>query len=760
MPASGFEVTLANCDSEPIHIPGTIQGHGALLAFDMEGRLSYRSDNVSALLFGAKSLEIVTAADLDGNAAFHKAFFVVSADARAALAAGDTRAEVAPLGAEVQMRGNTFDMVVHAYGGQVIAEFEPRTTTSDNLSAFALMAHRAVASLKRRREVGPLLADAVEVIRTLTGFNRVMAYRFHADDSGEVVAEARSAELDPYLGMRYPASDIPAQARRLYVINTLRVISSVAGAQVPVRRVAGAGAAAPPLDMSHCGLRSVSPIHLEYLGNMGVAASMSISIVVGGRLWGLIACHHMRPLRVPYSVRMACDVLAQVIGIGVQSHVTREAAVRHAAASPLHIDLIDVVLREENILGGLARRAPDLAKAVAADAVLIALGDQLSLHRAAPAAAGAGPATPEEASAGAGMAALVYWLNGQPGDLLALDRPGEMPAQAREAMAPYHGLMACRIDSARRGWIVWLRLEQVETLRWGGRPEKEVVSGPRGPRLTPRGSFDEWRETVRGITAPWSAIDREIGKRFLDELGRATFARAIEMDRARMQLLAVLSHDLRDPLNAISLQAQVLKDGLAEPGYSVKAGQRIAVSTGRMERLITQVLDMSRIQGGLGLNMQASEVDLSALLRELIDASGAAYAETPIETEIAEHLQATVDPDRFAQLAANLIGNARDHGKLGTPVKVRLARPRAHQAPGAARLEVRNVAPPIPPDIVATLYNPLKRRAVANPRNRTGLGLGLYIVREIVDGHGGSIDYSHEDGEVVFAVTLPEPGEA
>ena len=167
----------------------------------------------------------------------------------------------------------------------------------------------------------------VQQVRQLTGFDRVMAYRFRHDDSGDVVAEACNDAIEPYLGRRYPASDIPAQARRLYLINTLRLIADVGYTPVPVLGREGDA----PLDMSHGVLRSVSPIHIEYLQNMGVHASMSVSIVVNGRLWGMLACHHMAPRQVPYSIRMAADVLAQVLASSVQTLEARGHAAAHRA---------------------------------------------------------------------------------------------------------------------------------------------------------------------------------------------------------------------------------------------------------------------------------------------------------------------------------------------------------------------------------------------------------------------------------------------
>jgi chemotaxis family two-component system sensor kinase Cph1 len=301
-------VNLDNCDSEPIHTPGAIQPHGALFAFDAGQRLVHCSANAAGLL-GVNPLELgdaLSGAHFPGYEGIHQ----LLADVQAS-----PDSDVLPHATEVQGPGGTFDVIAYRTASGVICEFESRAGAVPVPAGFSFTSHRSMERLKREQSVASLLSAAVEEIRRWTGFDRVMAYRFRHDDSGDVVAEAVDAALDPFLGRRYPAGDIPAQARRLYVINTVRLIADTRAQPVPVM---AADAAAGPLDMSHGILRSVSPVHIEYLNNMGVAASMSVSIVIGGRLWGMLACHHQQPRRVAYSVRMTCDVLAQVLAANLQ----------------------------------------------------------------------------------------------------------------------------------------------------------------------------------------------------------------------------------------------------------------------------------------------------------------------------------------------------------------------------------------------------------------------------------------------------------
>ncbi|GGY15417.1 GAF domain-containing protein [Massilia dura] len=710
----GAPVGLDNCADEQIHIPGLIQPHGALLAFAADGTLRAWSANVPDLLGFVPALgmpygQLPLAAD-------------VAQQLRECLEEGAD----SPTGIEAVIAGRTFDCVVHGNGTHAIAEFELRHVAADALAAFALKAHAAIERLRRQRSIDALLRHAAEQVRAITGFDRVMAYRFRHDDSGDVVAEARREDLPPFLGTRYPAGDIPAQARRLYTINTLRLIADIAYVPVPVLGAPGDA----PLDMSHSVLRSVSPIHVEYLQNMGVSASMSVSIVVNGRLWGLIACHHMAPLRIPYSVRMACDVTAQVLAAAVQSIDSRERMTLAEQAAGVRTRLIETLLHEEDVLSALEQHAGDLAANLGADALVFAQQGKLAAH-----------GVDEELAA-----AIIASLPPDGDEMLHRCDRDEWPEALRPRIGPWVGLLALHYDPATAGWLLALRKEQVETVRWAGKPEKLEKTGPLGHRLTPRGSFDEWVESVHDKAVPWESARLMVADQLLGEMHRASMARHAETERARMQLLAMLGHDLRDPLQSISMAATVLQHG-AQPQ---QLGQRIERSSGRMQRLISQVLDMSRLDSGLGLAMRKIDVDLSKLVEDLLDEIRMAHPGTVYRADIVPAIHGCADPDRMAQVVSNLLSNARHHGSSGQPILVSL------RAEGnRAALEVRNDGAPIAPELEAQLFNPFKRMALQNRANRTGMGLGLYIAENVVKGHGGTVAYRYEAPHVVFRVTFP-----
>ena len=715
--ASLMAVTLANCADEPIHVPGTVQSHGAMLVFDANAVLEAWSANVPALLLLEPSMGMALGAVALPAPILHLV------EQCMALPAG----EAMPHMQAVEIGGREFDCVVHTYRSRVIVEFELRDISLGTVGMFALRAHSALDRLKRQNSMASLMQMATDQVRDITGFDRVMGYRFGADGSGDVIAEARSATLAPLLGMRYPASDIPAQARRLYVLNTLRLIPDLNESAVPLLGRDGSA----PVDMSHCVLRSVSPVHVEYLRNMGVGASMSVSIIVDGALWGLIACHHTSARRVPYAIRMTADVIAQVLAATVQTLEAKERADTIARAAAMRSSLMQALQTGDDALHEVARHAAAICAAFDCPALIVTQSGQHVVHGAL-----------DEA-----CAAVIVQARPAAGDkLLERLQVEDWPPAARPHIGNWPGMLAMCFDPPSDGWVIAMRPEQVASIRWAGKPEKILQVGPLGARLTPRGSFDEWLETVRGRAEGWSPTHLLIARQMQDELHRASIARQSDTDLARAQLMAMLGHDLREPLHAIKMAAAMLQRG----GAAGPMGQRIQSSSNRMSRLISQVIDVSKIQTGIGLGSQMRRVDLAAIISDVVDEARIGYPDLDYRFTVEASAMVECDPDRLAQVASNLLSNARSHGGRSEPIGVVLT---ADQH--LASFSVSNVAEPLDHDTVRHLFAPFKAASLHNTRNRGGMGLGLYIAERIVTEHGGTLAYSHREGRVVFTVAIP-----
>ncbi|WP_432546646.1 SpoIIE family protein phosphatase [Kineococcus sp. SYSU DK004] len=473
-------VDLTTCEREPIHVPGAVQPHGALLAVERDTHRAVVASANAADLLGRAPEDVlgVHLADLVGE---ELAARVLDADAR------DNLDEA--LHARLDARGGPVDVdvVLHASGDRLVVELEVLGPQAAPVSYRATRG--AVTRLAGTSGTRDLCAGLAREVRALTGFDRVMVYRFDAQWNGEVVAEERREDLNTFLGLHYPASDIPAQARRLYTLNWTRLIADVDYTPSPLVPLLDPGTGAP-LDLSHSVLRSVSPIHLEYLRNMGVAASMSVSLVVEGRLWGLVACHHYSgPHRPGYDARSAAEFLAQtasqLIGERVRSQERDEAL---AAQELLSDVLTTVAASAREPLATLVGdgRLPDLL-----DAGGVAAWDGHRLLTSG--------RVPPWASLQR-IAALLARADGAPTftDHLAALSPGLAEVADRAAGA-------LRVGLDGDGWLLWLRPEQPRVVDWGGDPRNAEIAEAEGPRvrISPRKSFEKWREVVRGRSTPW-----------------------------------------------------------------------------------------------------------------------------------------------------------------------------------------------------------------------------------------------------------------
>jgi light-regulated signal transduction histidine kinase (bacteriophytochrome) len=428
---------------------------------------------------------------------------------------------------------------------------------------------------------------------------------------------------------------------------------------------------------------------------------------------------------------MAADVLAQVIASTIHSIEAREDASLIEQAAHVRAKLAEDLLLEDDPLDALARHAPALMASVHAQAVIWSQHGRAMAHGALP----------------PGLAdTVIASLPDDAHDLVLREQRGDWPPHLHGAIGKWVGMLALPYDPSVGGWCVLLRVEQVEQVTWGGLPDKTVTFGPLGERLTPRGSFDAWHETVRGHAQPWEPTALAGARLTLAELVRVSNARRAQNEETRAQLLAMLGHDLRDPLHSINMAGMVLERASGQPTL----GKRIRSSTNRMQRMIGQVLDMSRIDRGMGLGVAIEPVELSALIKDLIDEARLAYPSIVFELVCEEKAVVNADSGRLGQVLSNLLSNARHHGEPGQPVRVCLNKDQGH-----AVIEVSNVAAPIPQEEVATLFNPFKRASLNKPRNRTGMGLGLYIAQQIVREHQGGIGYRHEQDRVVFEVRLP-----
>ncbi|HEY1585117.1 MAG TPA: histidine kinase dimerization/phospho-acceptor domain-containing protein, partial [Polyangia bacterium] len=578
-------VDLTNCDREPIHIPGLIQPHGVLMALSPSLTVTQTSDNVVARLgLSVDDVLCRSLADVLGTRA---------ADIVAAALVDGRWKEANPLG--VVARGQHLDAIVHEHDGVTIVELEPAPKVP---GADARSLRSLLSALQHARTLDELCRCAVREVKRLTRFERVMLYRFDAAGHGSVDAEARDPGLDPYLGLRYPASDIPKQARALYRKNWLRLIPDAR--YTPARLVPSlrpdTGA---PLDLTFAVLRSVSPIHLEYLENMGIRASFSVSLIVDDELWGLISCgNHSGPLMVPYEVRSAVEVIGRLLSLQFAALAQSEAAQLRVGRRRKQQDIAERVRTggcEADVLATAVSSSGDELLALAdAGGVAAIVGDEVVAHGRVPAMAS--------------VRAIAAWVERVAGAApFSTDRLAQHAGAPTDAREVASGVLSFALPGAPLRRLLWFRPEVVRSVTWGGDPRKPAEADA-AMRLHPRRSFEQWKEKVRLTSRPWTTSDCEAAEELRHNLVEIDLARQVARAQRAVQLrddlVAVVSHDLRSPLGVVQLQSTLLLRAAAGL-QKIEASQNIYAAAERMQRaaermatLIRDLLDVAKIEAG------------------------------------------------------------------------------------------------------------------------------------------------------------------
>ncbi|MEQ8234362.1 MAG: GAF domain-containing protein [Gammaproteobacteria bacterium] len=541
---------LSNCEREPIHLAGAIQPHGALLVLDAQtlGVVQASTNAAGFLDLGRDPIGEHVAA-LPGDVADRIAPYLDRVPASIPVA----------VSCRAGIRRGAFDCLVHRPHEQlVVLEFE-RAERSQPISGLLGEALERIAQAPSL----PALSDtAGEIFKTLTGYDRVMIYRFDEAGHGEVFAESREPELEPLLGNRYPASDIPQIARRLYERNRVRLLSDVHSEQVPLVPVINPVTGAD-LDMSLCTLRSMSPIHVQYLRNMGVSGTLVASLMVGGRLWGLVSCHHYSPRCVDYDLRTQCELLAEAVS-------TRVTALESFAQARAEL----AVRRIEQHMRAATRQHGDWRAALfdSAEPLLWPLGaaGAALLFEGQVHTVGEVPATEH-------LREIAAWLDNRPrSTIYATAALGSEEPRFAELAPILCGLLAAPVSRTPGEYLMWMRPERVRTVVWGGNPHEAVIVGDDPADLSPRRSFAKWHELVRGTADAWSDTDETAAN-----LIAGSVADVVSQFRSVRALI------VRDQLD--SLQAQV---GDAEqPVLISDAAGRVLLLNEAMAQLLGPAAD-------------------------------------------------------------------------------------------------------------------------------------------------------------------------
>jgi light-regulated signal transduction histidine kinase (bacteriophytochrome)/CheY-like chemotaxis protein len=625
-------VDLTNCDREPIHIPGSIQPYGCLLACDGSvGMVRRHSVNAGAMLgVGSSDINGRRLDDLIGEGPAH--------DIRNAIAKwGNQQRPGLLIDFKVAHSQTAFNVAVHRHKGVNIIEFEP--VDASEATPPLELSRLLIGRIGQCNDLDVLFDNAARLLRGGLGYDRVMVYQFAHDGSGRVISEARRGDLESFLGQHFPAGDIPQQARVLYVQNTVRIVSDASGERVAIEPEFDTSG--EPLDLSFAHLRSVSPIHCEYLRNMGVGASMSISIIHDGVLWGLIACHHYAPRALSMEKRVAAEMFGEFFSMQLAGLLQKRKLAASESARRYLDQLLHNVSHHGDVEDLLKESIRDFSVLMPCDGIGLYLNKTWTSYGSAPPAAAA--------------PALMGFINSvAEGRVWATSALSDRLPAAEDYAVAVSGVLAVPLSQLPRDYLLFFRSEVAQTLNWAGDPNKTYEIGPLGDRLTPRKSFAIWKETVQRQSQPWLQNERDTAEAVRSALVEVVLRHnellADERHKADLRqkmLNEELNHRVKNILALIkSLVSHPVEDGRSIEDY-------VASLKGRIQALSLAHDQVIRGAGG-------------GALEGLLDAEFSPYRESVKAIEVTGP-DVSLDARAYSVLALvlhELATNAAKYGAL------------------------------------------------------------------------------------------------
>lgn len=729
-----LERALEECAKEPIHIPGSIQPYGMLFVVDeAEMRIEQLSNNMETWLGRA-------ADDLLGEPISD----VIGAENCETIHHIIQERSLQPIQSTViEVKEQLFDVVAHRYNSSIVIELEivddikaqSRDYFYDELREFAV-------GMRDTRSPEELYQYITNSIQKITNFDRVKLYKFDEDWNGEVIAESKKEYMPSYKGLRFPASDIPEQARKLYMQNFIRQITDINDAPVPLipQNHPGSGA---PLDMTYSVLRSVSPVHIQYLENMKVMASMSITVIQDGRFWGLIACHHNSPYHVPYRIRICSEIMGHIFSSQL-STMEKFVDSRDSEKRKLLLERLSASLGQQFRLEDLISSKVDISLgAMKADGIAIVKGSMVAGHGHHP-----------EADQ---INNLAEWLFARESTEIFHTHEAEKALKGVPELAGLQGgFLACPISRLNKEFIIWFRKCIKEEVSWAGKPEKSVEETRAGFRLTPRASFSIWKDTVRNRSKAWSKDDITTATSIVNIVLESERHQAEHASIAKSEFLANMSHELRTPMNAIIGIINILNKDTELNQKQKEFINTLNISSQSLLQLINDLLDISKIEAN-EMELEKIDFNLAELIEEVRSLMHVRAQEKDIVLNIKypgkDQLDIKGDQIRLRQVILNLVSNAIKFTEDGfVNLIVRLD----DEDESKFHIDVSDTGIGMTETQLANIFDKFVQADESVSRKYGGTGLGLSITRHLVQLMGGEIKAQSQYGMGSrFTVTLP-----
>lgn len=712
------KVDINNCDKEPIHIIGKSQSHGVIVACDKKTlKITQIGENAEAFFgtpyseFLGEPISILLGEELSKEIA----------QARE----DDEGLDVN----EVEVSDRKFVVIPHLSGESIILDFE-LTDTDYNPFEYQRQLTRILNSLGRASSPLELCNEAARITRNIFGYDRVMIYRFDEEWNGEVVAEEKKEELESWLGLHYPASDIPKQSRELFLKHRVRIIADVNYKPVPLHPELSP-INNQPLDLSKSELRAVSPIHIEYLQNMKVGASLTAALISNGKLWGLLACHHYSAKYINYYRRQTCDFLTQIFSNELTLKETNQYIKKLDEWSEIRSDLVSQMKYDDKIKKGLLEQEVIFTDLLECEGGALVLNGKIRLLGS----------TPEKKQV---KALTENFLSKLEKPLFFTKNLGKYYEPAKEFQRKASGILAVKLGNSDNDFLMWFRPEVVQNVSWGGNPDKMANFDEEKQRITPRKSFEKWTQKLTGFSDSWQDYQISAAKAIRESLSNIILEKQKKkIDRLNKKLLEAhnelqlfsqgLSHDLKAPLRGIDGYALILKEDyysqLAKPGQ--QAVDTILSSVSEMRELIDNILSFSGVSAE---SLNKTVFSANHLLEDILQSFNIKvnYPKTSVEVE-PEMAKMRADKRMLTQVWSNLITNALKYSEKENSPQVSIG---TECIDGKIVYYVKDNGIGFDPKYKEEIFELFSR---FSGKAFKGTGIGLAIVKKIIEKHGGKI---------------------
>ena len=711
------EVTLTNCDKEPIHILGKIQSCGYLISADASTHIiNYCSENVEELLG-------IACAEVLGVSLSH--FFEDSL----ITVCDELEDEEKAIPQNVSFENNSFLAVAHKHARNIIIELE-HLQIEENPYAHQIYLSTIVSELNAAETEQEMCDLTAGLIRDYYGYDRVMIYRFDENWDGIVISEEKNEDMESWLGLRYPASDIPQQARKLFLKQGVRIIANVTSKPVPIQALSGKEQD-NPVDLTHSEYRASSPIHIEYLENMGVGASLTAAIISKGTLWGLIACHHNSPKFISYYKRQSCKYLTQVLSSRIILSTANTALQKINESAFVRNKLLEKVSKDWEILQGLVSGDYTMMQITDAYGAAIFLDKNLKTVGI----------TPEEGE----IRALIKTLS--KADLednyYYSNSLGKDFSKYEALKSKASGVLCVFLSAARNDALLWFKPEKVKTVNWAGNPEKPVNLTD-NQRLSPRKSFEKWSVLQEGQAEPWADYEITAALALKQDISEIILQKYEEVKQLNSKLQSAyedletfsysVAHDLRAPLRGIDGFAQIIKEDYNEEldDFGKSSVQTIIDSADRMNLLIDDILEFSRVTQA---NLTRTKFSLETITKDLVQFINVSkdYPNTKIEIS-AELPVVEADQKMVTQVMQNLLTNALKYSASEEQPHIEIG---VEELKGTPFFYVRDNGIGFDAKRHEGRIFKLFSRLVG--KEYPGSGVGLTIVKRIIKKHNGKL---------------------